>query len=355
MPSVKEIRVDDPPDGGPGSGRFYFTDDYSVFDWGRMPDTIPGKGASLCTMGAHTFESLAAAGVRTHYRGVIDDGEVVSVDDATDPPREMAVDLVTVPNLPYDGQRYDYEAFHAAAGDYYLVPLEVVFRNVVPPGSSLRRRTDPADHGLDAEEWPAETVELDEPVVEFSTKFEESDRYLDREEAARIAGRADLDAVERVARTVNRVVTERAREAGFQHQDGKIEVAYVAGGADGGGESADATDGADSEILVADVAGTFDENRFAFDGQQVSKEVVRQYYRREHPAWVEAVEDAKREAKARGDPDWKALCDRDPAPLPEHVVSAVSDLYRAGANAYVGRELFDAPDVADAVATAREL
>jgi phosphoribosylaminoimidazole-succinocarboxamide synthase len=338
MPSVKELRVDEPPDGGLGRGRFYFTDDYSVFDWGRMPDTVPGKGASLCTMGAATFESLAEAGVPTHYRGVVPDGSTVGLDAVESPPREMAVDLVTVPELPYDGAAYDYEAFFAAAGDAYLVPLEVVFRNTVPEGSSLRRRTSPTDHGLDAAAWPDGPVELAEPVVEFSTKFEESDRYLDREEAARIAGPADLDAVESVARRVNRVVTERARTAGFEHQDGKIEVLY-----------------ADGEIRVADVAGTFDENRFSYDGQQVSKEVVRQHYRREHPEWVEAVSAAKRAATERGAPDWKALCERDPPPLPDRVLDAVSDLYRAGANAYVGRPLFDAPDVAAAVAAVRAL
>jgi phosphoribosylaminoimidazole-succinocarboxamide synthase len=117
----------------------------------------------------------------------------------------------------------DYDAYHDAGGDNYLVPLEVVFRNRVGVGSSLRRRTAPADHGLPFDEWPDEAVSLDEPVVEFSTKYEEQDRYLDREEAARIAGAAALDDLERVARRVNAIVTERADEVGLSHQGGAIE------------------------------------------------------------------------------------------------------------------------------------
>jgi len=350
MTSVKDFRVVEPATAGElGRGAFVFTDDYSVFDWGKMPDEIPDKGASLCTMGAFNFELLESQGVSTHYEGVRTDPTdgAVSLDaalSAGDPPREMTIELTQVPDLPFEGadaddpSGYDYEAYHAAAGENYLIPLEVVFRNRVPVGSSLRTRTDPADHGLAVDEWPDEAVDLDEPVVEFSTKYEEQDRYLSPEEADRIAGRADLDALERVAREVNRLVTNRAAEAGLVHEDGKIECLYYRG-----------------EVRVADVVGTFDENRFSYDGQQVSKEVVRQYHKRTQPEWVAAVGEAKAEADERGVADWKALCDRAPEPLADHVVAAARDLYLAGTNAYVGRDAFDAPSLDEAVAAVQDL
>jgi phosphoribosylaminoimidazole-succinocarboxamide synthase len=303
-----------------------------------MPDEIPDKGASLCSMGAFNFELLEEKGVPTHYRGVVSEGSVVPLSDADQPPSEMAIELTQVPDLPRSGRDYDYETYHAEAGDNYLVPLEVVFRNSVPPGSSLRRRTDPADHGLDFPEWPEGVVQLEEPIVEFSTKYEESDRYLSREEADYVAGKADVDELEALAREVNRVVTERAAETGLTHEDGKIECLYF-----------------DGELRVADVVGTFDENRFSFHGQQVSKEFLRQYHKRTQPEWVEAVENAKAAAKAHDRADWKALCDRDPEPLPEEVVSAARDLYAAGTNAYVDRDLFDAPSLEEAVAAVRDL
>jgi phosphoribosylaminoimidazole-succinocarboxamide synthase len=344
MTSVKEFRVAQEPTGTDlGRGRFVFTDRYSVFDWGEMPDHVPRKGASLCTMGAHNFEVLEAEGVPTHYRGVygpeVRGGDrPVDLDACAAPPTAMAIDLTQVPALPYLGSEYDYDAYHDAAGENFLIPLEIVFRNTVPVGSSLRSRGSPADYGLDADTWPDETVDLPEPVVEFSTKYEEQDRYLDRAAADRIAGAADLDELESVALAVNDVLNRQAEAQGFHHEDGKIECLYHEG-----------------TIEVADVVGTFDENRFAYQGQEVSKEVIRQYYRRTDPEWVEAVSAAKSEASADGVADWRELCDRRPEPLPESVLDAVSELYAAGANAYTGTEWFDAPAMADAVERVREL
>ncbi|WP_178917962.1 phosphoribosylaminoimidazolesuccinocarboxamide synthase [Natronomonas gomsonensis] len=339
MTSVKEFRVEEPASADSlGRGAFVFTDDYSVFDWGKMPDSIPNKGASLCAMGAANFELLESAGIPTHYRGVVNGADVVPLGDVVTPPREMAIDLTQVPDLPHEGREYDYTAFHDAAGENYLIPLEIVFRNTVPVGSSLRGRADPEEFGLDYAEWPDEPVDLPEPVVEFSTKYEESDRYLSRDNADYIAGKADVDDLEAIARDVNDLVTEQAAEAGLKHEDGKIECLYF-----------------DGEIRVADVVGTFDENRFSFEGQQLSKEVVRQYHKRTQPEWVEAVDAAKAEAKDEGVADWRELCERDPEPLSGHVVDAVRDMYTAGTNAYIGRELFDAPSLSEAVETIRSL
>ncbi|RZV08470.1 phosphoribosylaminoimidazole-succinocarboxamide synthase [Natrinema hispanicum] len=339
MTSVKEFRIEeDATDDDLGRGSFVFTDDYSVFDWGKMPDQIPQKGATLCTMGAFNFELLESEGVPTHYRGVVENGDVIPLEEASHPPWEMAIDLTQVPDLPHEGREYDYDHYHEAAGENYLIPLEIVFRNRVPVGSSLRRRTDPADHDLDFEEWPDEVVDLDEPIVEFSTKYEEGDRYLDHAEADAIAGVAAIDDLESVAREVNRIITEQADAAGLVHEDGKIECLYYQG-----------------EIRVADVVGTFDENRFSYEGTQLSKEVLRQYHKRTQPDWVEAVDAAKAEAKQEDIADWKSLCDEAPDPLTEEVLETARDMYCAGANAYTGQEFFDAPPLSSAIGAVQRL
>ena len=339
--SVKEFRIErEATADGLGRGSFVFTDDYSIFDWGKMPDTIPGKGASLCSMGAFNFEALEAAGVPTHYRGVVDPAGrgPLPLAEVDEPPTEMAIELTQVPELPHEGRTYEYDAYHSAAGENYLIPLEIVFRNRIPVGSSLRRRAEPDEYGLELGTWPDEPVDLAEPVVEFSTKYEEGDRYLDREEADRIAGAASIDELEAVAREVNRLLTDRAEEAGLVHEDGKIECLYY-----------------DGEIRVADVVGTLDENRFSYGDVGLSKEVLRQYHKRSQPEWVEAVREAKATAKARDVADWKRLCDREPTPLDEEVIGVASDMYRSGANAYVGRELFDAPSLSATVGAIRRL
>jgi len=342
MTSVKNFRVDEPASADElGVGAFAFTDDYSVFDWGKMPDEIPDKGASLCTMGAFNFELLEAEGVPTHYRGVVAEGETRPLDAALEAggaPTEMAIDLTTVPDLPFEDGSYDYDAYYAEVGSHYLVPLEIVFRNRVPVGSSLRKRSAPAEHGLAFAEWPDEPVDLPEPIVEFSTKYEKQDRYLSREEAEQIAGPASVADLESVAREVNRIVTDRAAATGLDHQDGKIECLYHEG-----------------EIRVADVVGTFDENRFSREGQQISKEVIRQYHKRTQPEWVEAVSAAKERATAEGVADWKSLCDREPELLDDEVIRTTRNLYCAGTNTYLDRAAFDAPDLDDVLATVRTL
>lgn len=337
--SVKEFRIEEEATATDlGRGSFVFTDDYSVFDWGKMPDQIPQKGASLCTMGAFNFELLESEGVPTHYRGVVKNGDVIDLDNASHPPWEMAIDLTQVPDLPHEGREYEYDRYHDAAGENYLIPLEIVFRNRVPVGSSLRRRTEPSDHDLEFDEWPAEAVDLDVPIVEFSTKYEEGDRYLERGEADVIAGKADIEDLASVAREVNRIVTEQANKAGLVHEDGKIECLYYRG-----------------EIRVADVVGTFDENRFSYEGTQLSKEVLRQYHKRTQPEWVQAVEAAKAEAKQAGVADWKSLCGVDPEPLADGVLETARDMYCSGANAYTGREIFDAPPLSTAIGAVRRL
>ena len=208
----------------------------------------------------------------------------------------------------------------------------------MPVGSSLRKRGDPADYGLDVDEWPDQKVALPEPVVEFSTKYEEQDRYLSRDEADTIAGAAALDELESVALSVNELLNEQAAAAGFTHEDGKIECLFY-----------------DGEVRVADVVGTFDENRFSVEGHQLSKEVIRQYYKREQPAWVEAVTAAKENVTDADGADWRPLCEIDPISLPDEVLTAVADMYTAGANAYTGTEWFDAPSLDDAVDVVSDL
>ena len=59
MGSVKDIEVTkQPTKTAMGICKFLFSDRFSVFDWGEMPDHIDGKGAALCLMGASCFEQL---------------------------------------------------------------------------------------------------------------------------------------------------------------------------------------------------------------------------------------------------------------------------------------------------------
>ncbi|GFP24471.1 phosphoribosylaminoimidazole-succinocarboxamide synthase [Candidatus Hakubella thermalkaliphila] len=62
---MKDLVVLKKPEGGrTGIGRFIFSDRYSVFDWGEMPDHIKNKGTALCIIGACLFEKLEEMGIK---------------------------------------------------------------------------------------------------------------------------------------------------------------------------------------------------------------------------------------------------------------------------------------------------
>lgn len=328
MGSVKDLEVlESPTPDETGHGIFDFSDRYSVFDWGKMPEDIEGKGDVLAMMGAFTFEMFEEKGIKTHYMGMEEDGDVKSLDDLEGPSNRMHIELVNVLEPEFKDGEYDYSVLNDASFGNYLIPLEIIFRNTISVGSSARRRYDPRDLGLSLTEWPEEPVHLEDPILEASTKLEEQDRYIDDREARRISGIA-LGGVYDVAREVNRIITDRAESVGLQHDDGKIELLKV-----------------DDDIVVGDVAGTFDENRFTYEGIQVSKEILRQRYKESQPDWVEQVKDAKERAKDEGIKDWKSLVGVEPKSL--GFEKLVSEMYKAGANRYIGEDFFDVRGVSE--------
>lgn len=339
MTSVKDFRITrEPGEQRLGEGLFWFSDRYSVFDWGEMPDKIKGKGSSLCTMGAFNFELLSQEGIPNHFRGVQVNGKIKELGEAIEPPNLMGIELTRVPDLPVEDATYQYDSYFSKAGDNYLIPLEIVFRNTVPPGSSLRQRKNPEDFGLDRNAWPEDSFELPEPVVEFSTKYEKQDRYLNEYEANRLAGEADLAELKSIALRVNSVLNERACEVGLEHNDGKIECLFFNG-----------------TVKVADVVGTFDENRFTRSGVSLSKEFLREFYRQNDPGWYDALKEAKKEAKNSDTMDWKSLCGKEPQSLPGELKNLASNLYRSGTNVYTGKEWYDVPDLKNVVKELKRL
>src|SRR3989337_2499279 len=123
-----------------------------------MPDKIEGKGESLCLMGAYCFELLEAKGIKTHYRGLLDsDGKIVTFKELNHQSSSMEVSLVNVYKPePYSGQgrlSYDYSIYTSKLRNC-LIPLEIIYRNGLPEGSSVFKRLEQGkttlkDLGLD--------------------------------------------------------------------------------------------------------------------------------------------------------------------------------------------------------------
>jgi phosphoribosylaminoimidazole-succinocarboxamide synthase len=341
MGSVKDLQVIEKPTADTmGVGRFHFSDRYSVFDWGEMPDHIDGKGAALCLMGAYCFEWLETKGIETHYRGLVDkNGKVVTFEELEAPTSTMEVHLVNVyqpeTRVTQGKVKYDYSRYTPNLKNC-LIPLEIIYRNGLPEGSSVFKRLEQGkvtikDLGLDHHPRPGERFA--KPIFDVSTKLEETDRYVTWEEARKIAGLTtqEVAAVKAVLSKVNDAISRIASHAGLKNEDGKIELAF----------------NNERRLMVVDVVGTLDECRFTYDGVHVSKEIARQFYKKTD--WYKDVEEAKKTADIQGVKDWKALCKSQPPKLDAQLKTIISEMYMAAANEMTERKMFAVLSLADTV------
>ena len=341
MGSVKDLQVIKKPTASAmGVGRFLFSDRYSVFDWGEMPDHIEGKGAALCLMGAYCFEQLEKIGVKTHYRGLVDgNGKAVKVAELKQPSNIMEVALVNVykPKTTVANGKilHDYSMYTSALKNC-LIPLEIIYRNGLPEGSSVFKRLAQGkvtlkDLGLEHQPKPGET--LSKPIFDVSTKLEETDRYVTWTEAQKIAGLTDqeLADVKAVLLKADETITKAAANAGLKNEDGKIELAFDD----------------KRKLILVDVLGTLDECRFTYEGVHVSKEVARQFYKK--TGWYNDLEQAKKDAETKGIQDWKALCKSQPPKLDPKLKTIISEMYKAAANEMTNIKLFDIPKLAKVI------
>ncbi len=327
-----------------GLGRFDFSDRFSVFDWGEMPDHIDGKGAALAVMGAYCFEQLERIGVHTHYRGLVEAGKPVRVGELKQPSNIMEVALVNIyrPQISTVAGKIsrDYSIYTPDLKNC-LIPLEIIYRNGLPEGSSVFKRLEQGkvtlqDLGLDHQPKPGETLE--KPIFDVSTKLEEGDRYITWKEAQQISCLSDteLSDIKAVLLKADDIITKAAKNANLKNEDGKIELAFDE----------------KRKLMVVDVVGTLDECRFTYGGVHVSKEVARQFYKK--TSWYSDVEAAKKKAEAEGIKDWKSLCKSQPPKLDPTLKRVISEMYMSVANEMTGLGLFDSPRLSDVIKKYKE-
>ena len=291
-----------------GVGIFEFTDDYSIFHYGKMPDKIPGKGEALCRMAAANFRMLEEAGIRTHFRRFL-------------PPNRIEFRLLRVLD-PAHGEVYP-DARNC------LIPLQVIFRNTLPAGSSAFRRLAEGQitlASLGLTEWPEPATILPRPVIEFTTKLEEIDRFISEREACAIALLSDrqMARIKDLTIAVDTVISDHADNVGLIHSDGKIEFGIAA----------------DGDIILVDAAGTADENRFLLGDFHVGKQIMRDHYARidlggQVRQW--AAEKLPRER-------WPEMDTAPPALIPP-----LSAMYRALTERWTGETIWGEKDLEETI------
>lgn len=371
---------------------FEYTDAFSVFDWGKLPDLLPRKGEALAVLAADLFdriekpetwrefsrtpealalrkgnrfgavfnelgETLQREGMRTHFLGALareaqDAHPSASLDELKPLPpsglkapfRHLAVRQVNVvkpvPSVVLGRSLPDYLPTRAAALPR-LVPLEVVFRFSCPSGSSLLERVarDPSYltsigfPGLEVREGQA----WDFPVLELFTKLETTDRPVSLSEALAISG-VPGDALQSLLLKTAWIagwMRSVCRKAGLELADGKLEWGINERG----------------EVILVDAIGP-DELRILKGSVQLSKEFLREFYRLS--PWYESLQRAKRTAQEQGSADWKRLVKEAPPALPPELKNRASQLYMALTNELTGRRWFEsAPPLEKIIAEIR--
>ena len=308
-----------------GEGMFSFSDRYSVFDWGEMPDNIPGKGAANALLAAYFFEKLEKYGIYNHYKGLVEDSIPRKLNQLKTPSRFMIIDLFRAVKPRLLNNEYDYQEYQLHTNNF-LIPLKVIYRNYLPESSSVFKRLKNGDvtlTELGLTDEPQPNCKLSNTIIDFSTKLEITDRYVSRYEAQEIA---DLDNDEMnflydLALGVNDLVTGEYRKIGATNLDGKIETAF----------------NKNREIALVDALGTLDECRFEINGVHISKEVARLYYRKSD--WFFETERAKEVDRI----NWKTECRLQPEPLPAEFKQLISFMYCQLTNEITGRQWFKIP------------
>lgn len=366
---------------------FEYTDDYSVFDWGKMPDTIASKGASLTCLGAFFFEALAApefwqklksapalkrfdqdwlaerfehevfsgkdglasGGLPSHFLRLTD-GSPGKLDLASGSAGPLFLEVKEAKvghpqrHSVLGKELYFYPTSSIvkdSPSGLALIPLEIVFRFGMPQGSSLKSRLakNPAylsELGLDA--MPVEGQWFAHPVLEFFTKLESKDRLLSFQEASTMACLTPehFEVMVELSLAIALALYVLFGDKGIELWDGKVEMLL-----DGRAESAVRS------ILLADSIGP-DELRLLYKGQHLSKEIIRIYYR--GSKWEKAVKESQDICQAKGIADWKDYClthyGLNPEPLSASFKAAMDKLYCVLLNHVSGVTVFgDCPDI----------
>jgi phosphoribosylaminoimidazole-succinocarboxamide synthase len=372
---------------------FEFTDDYSVFDWGKMPDTIARKGASLTLLGSFFFEllgrpefwqklqqspalkqfdqewlaerfkhaafsgenGLIVSGLPSHYVRLTD-GSLNPLTLKKLTPEELSGNDPLY--LDVKEAKVGHPTLHAVLGKeiyFYpissivkdsssglaLIPLEIVFRFGMPQGSSLKSRLEknPAyltELGLT--DMPEEGQWFPHPVIEFFTKLESKDRLLSHQEASAIASLTPehFEQMVELSLDIALALFVIFGENGIELWDGKVEMVL-----DG------RATGAPHAVLLADSIGP-DELRLLYKGQHLSKEIIRIYYR--GSKWEKAVKESQDYCAQHGITDWKNHClekfGLNPEPLSASFKAAMDKMYCVLVNHVSGIDVFgDCPNI----------
>lgn len=313
---------------------FEFTDQYSIFDWGVMPDKIENKGKSLAKMASYFFKKFQTPETfqnffknNTFENSYFKDKKFEKIVSELSKnaasthfidylsPQSILVKKVNVLHPKFENSTYIYPKELNSATET-LIPLEVVFRLGAPKGSSYLKRNP---------EFKEDTL-FNEVKVEFFSKLEPQDRYLSTSEAKAISGLSEVELEEIIfkTKTYALVLKEIFKKSQINLWDGKFEFAY-------GKFNENSRD-----IVLVDSIGA-DELRLTHGKTTLSKEFLRKIYKKD--PWYKQLSKNKNDYPQ----SFLEKTKLKPAPLSEEAKEASSQLYTSLLTCLENNDAFSAP------------
>ena len=290
MNLVHRGKVRDVYDAGDGRLLMVTSDRMSAFDV-VMAEPIPDKGRVLTAMTAYWLDEVADI-VPNH---------LISSD---------------VSSLPADtvSQLDDLEGRVMLVHRAEMLPIECIVRGYVAGSAWKEYRQQGTVHGMAVPSGLKEAAQLPEPIFTPSTKATEGhDENISPDEAAKIVGEDVLEAARAISLAVYIRASERAATRGIIVADTKFELGWI-----------------DGRLCLCDEVLTPDSSRF-WDAETWQPGATPPSFDKQPLRdWLEAS-------------GWDKT--PPPPPLPDDVVAATRDRYRAAYERVTGKALSDWPGV----------
>lgn len=324
---------------------FIYRNQYSVFDWGKMPmpkgKEIDNRPVAL--LGAFNYEMIKNLGFPVCYIGAVDEKgnahQMKWFKANQQAPNTLRLKMVNIIKPIFDEKtkQWNYSIYKNPPANNHVHPLEFIWRAEAGPDSSFWKNIKKSaytlkDFGISEELKPGDKLPI--AVLDHSSKYEDHDRYFPPATARENANlsKERWSKICYIRHAINYALSLHAKNIGIHRPDGKQEFAVI-------------TENGKVLDYVADVAGTWHEDRFEYTTKKgtkvkVSKQTLRDLNKILNKDWALECDEAKTRAEKEGISDWKTLVKREPEQLEAEFFDQYNNLMYSATNAWVDWKAF---------------
>ena len=322
---------------------FIYRDQYSIFDWGKMPmpEGVVMDNRPVAVIAAYNYELVSRLGFSVCYLGAVDKDcnahDFNWFKSHNQIPNAIRLHMVNRIKPVFRDGHWDYSEFKKPSVNNYIIPIEFIWRAEAGQDSSFWNNIKKGCYALNdfgLSENIKQAVEFPFPVLDHSSKYEDHDRYFSPFVAKQLSGLNinQWRKLDFIRYSINDKLTKHAKSIGIHRPDGKQEFCII-------------NQDENSLIYLGDVCGTWHEDRFEYTTKagnkvKVSKQTPRDLNLLINKEWAQQCTLAKERAEKEGISSWKHLVTEQPKSLEPEFFKQYNNLMYAATNAWVGWNMF---------------